>query len=84
MGGDVNTECDDSKLMYHPHKGMTALLVILMVNCVDWKKIHDLKIENYVLFSGLTEDLSLGYSLSDSSEKPGYIGVFAKKKQNPR
>ena len=29
--------------------------------------MHNLKVENYVLFSGQTEDLSLGYSLSESS-----------------
>ena len=32
------------------------------------KEMHKLKVENYVSFSGLTEDLSLGCSLSDSSE----------------
>ena len=31
-------------------------------------KMHYLKVEDYVLFSGFTEDLSPGYSLSDSSE----------------
>ena len=30
--------------------------------------MHNLKVEDYVLFSGLTEGLSTGYSLSDSSE----------------
>ena len=33
------------------------------------KKIHNLKVENYVLFSRLSEDLSLEHSLSDSSEQ---------------
>ena len=31
-------------------------------------KMHYLKVEDYVLFSGFTEDLSPGYSLSDISE----------------
>ena len=47
------------------------------------KKKHNLKAENYVLFSRLTEDLSPGASLSDSSkevrQEPEYIGVFATK-----
>ena len=30
--------------------------------------MHNLKVENYGLFSRLTEDLSPGYSFSDSSE----------------
>ena len=30
--------------------------------------MHNLKVENYVLFGGRTEDLSLEDSLSDSSE----------------
>ena len=33
------------------------------------KKKHSLKVESYVLFDDLTEDCSLGFSLSDSSEK---------------
>jgi len=48
------------------------------------KKIHNLKVENYVLLSRHTEDLSPGDSLSDSSrdcckevrEEPGYIGYI--------
>ena len=54
------------------------------------KKIHNLKVENYVLLSRHTEDLSPGDSLSDSSrdcckevrEEPGYIryiGVWGEK-----
>jgi len=43
--------------------------------------MHNLKVENYDLFSGISEDLSPEDSLSDSSEgllaevreKPGYI-----------
>ena len=35
---------------------------------VRWKKMHNLKVENSVLFGGLTEDSSLAGSLSDSSE----------------
>ena len=35
---------------------------------VDCKKMHNLKAENYALFGELVEDLSLGGSLSDSSE----------------
>ena len=33
------------------------------------KMLHNLEVENYVLFSGLPVSCSLGYSLSDSSEK---------------
>ena len=33
------------------------------------KKRHNLKVENYVLFGGLPEDLSTGDSLSDTSER---------------
>lgn len=44
------------------------------------KKMHDLKAESYVLFRGLTEDLSPGDSLSGVSkgvrEGPGYTGVL--------
>ena len=51
------------------------------------KKTHDLKAENYVLFGELSEDLSPGGSLSDSSEEllwrgeggPGSMGVSATK-----
>ena len=42
------------------------------------KKLHNLKVENYVLFGGLAEDLSPGDSLSDSSEgllQRGKVGV---------
>ena len=51
------------------------------------KKMHNLKVENYVLFSGFLRTSSLGDSLSDSSrkncskevrEEPGYIGVLYK------
>lgn len=31
-------------------------------------RTHNLRIKNYVLFGGLTEDLKLGSSLSGSSE----------------
>ena len=49
--------------------------------------MHNLKVENYVVFGGHTEDLSLGDRLSDAlrncseevREEPGYIGVFAVK-----
>lgn len=53
------------------------------------KKLHDLKVENYVLFGGITEDSSPGYSLrafKDCSrevrEEPRYRGVFAEKKSH--
>lgn len=51
---------------------------------VDWKKKkHNLKVDNYVLFSVHSEDLSLGDRLWDCSEEvreePGYLGVFATK-----
>ena len=46
--------------------------------------MDNLKVEYYILFSGLTKDLSLGDRLSDSSEGlfqrgKGYIGVSATK-----
>ena len=41
----------------------------LKVSAMDWKTMHNLKVENCVLFSGLAEDYSPGYSLSDSSEE---------------
>ena len=46
-----------------PHKvpGITT-------GTVDGKHTHHLKGTNYVLFSRYTEDLSPGFSLSDSSE----------------
>lgn len=45
--------------------------------------MQNLKVAYYVLFSGLTDGLSLGDKLSDSSEglseevreEPGYLGV---------
>ena len=48
------------KLGHFPH--------LLASWCWLKKKIYKLKVENYVLFSGQTEDLSPGHSLSDSSE----------------
>ena len=54
---------------------------------VNWKKMHNLKAENDVLFGGLTEDYSLGDSLSalrncskEIREGPGYIGWKTKNK----
>ena len=41
---------------------------------VDWKQKHNLKVENYVLLGRLTEDLSLGDRLSDSSKGPFWRG----------
>ena len=41
--------------------------------------MHNLKVDNYVLFSGHIEDLSLGDSLSDSSE-----GLFQRGKGEVR
>ena len=53
--------------------------------------MHNLKAESYVFFGELSEDLSTGHSISDSSERllqtdkgqgrgePRYIGVFATK-----
>ena len=50
--------------------------------------MYNLKVENYVLFGGLTQVLILGCSLSELRdgyeevrEEPGYIGVFAKKRR---
>ena len=37
-------------------------------NSVDWEKMHNLKVKNYVLFVDKTEDFSLKDSLLDSSE----------------
>ena len=36
--------------------------------------MHTLKVENYVLFDGLAEDLRLEDSLSDDSEGPPWRG----------
>ena len=47
---------------------MFAILGIHSVPLLTEKKMHNLKVENYVLFSGLVEDVSPGDSLSDSSE----------------
>ena len=41
--------------------------------------MYNLKVENYVLFGGLTEDLSQGYSISDSFE-----GLFQRRKGGSR
>lgn len=50
------------------------------VDSIDWKKImHNLKVENDVLFGGLAEDSSLGGSLEEVREEPGCIGVFIAK-----
>ena len=50
------------------------------------KKLHNLKAENSILFSKLSEDLSLGHSLSaprdcfqEVREETGYKGDFATK-----
>ena len=43
------------------------------------KKMHNLKVENYALFGGHTEDLNPGDSLSDSSE-----GLFQRGKSRAR
>ena len=56
------------------------------------KNMHDLKVEDYVLFGGLAGNLAWEtasqIALSDFSkeirEEPGYIGVFAKTKTNKR
>ena len=56
------------------------------------EKLHNLKVENYVLFSGHIEDLSLEtashIALRDFSkevrEEPGYIGIFATNKQKTK
>ena len=50
--------------------------------------MHNLKVENYVLFGRLTKDYSLGYTVSESSEgllqrgkgRSRDIGVFAERK----
>lgn len=41
--------------------------------------MHNVKVENYVLFNGLTEDLGPGYSFSDHSEE-----VFQRGKERAR
>lgn len=43
-------------------------LLDLCLSCANWRKMHNLNVENHVLFSGLTEDSSPGCSLSDSSQ----------------
>ena len=63
--------------------------LLLCYPVVDWKKVHNLKVENYVLFHGLPEKLSLENSFSHNSEgllwrgKGGdrILGVLAKKKK---
>ena len=51
---------------------------------VNWKKKkHNLKVENYVLFSELTEDCSTDssrYYFKEVRGMPEYIGVFAREK----
>lgn len=59
---------------------------------MDWKKMHNLEVENYVLFSALAEDLSPGDSLSDISDGLFWRGKegtkiyrrFCKRKQNAK
>ena len=54
------------------HPGVTDYLEVRFLSkintTVDWKNTHSLKVEDYVLFGRLAEDLSLRGSLSDSSE----------------
>ena len=72
---------------YSPLSSPSPLAVSLQV--CRLKKMHNLKVENYVLYNGLTDDLNQRDSFSDSSEglfrrgKGGarYIEVFAKKKK---
>ena len=53
----------------------------MLNHSVDWeKKMHKLKVENYILFGELFKNLRQGYSLSalrdcseEIREKPGYI-----------
>ena len=40
-----------------------------MFNQSAEKKMHNLKVENFILFSKLVRDLNLGYRLVDSSER---------------
>ena len=81
-------------------KGLSGVFSNTRVHCtrlasaskapgVNWGgKVHNLKVENYVLFGWLSEDLSPGGSLSKMAlkdcsrevrEEPGYTGVFATK-----
>lgn len=55
---------------------------------IDWGKMHDLRVERYILLSGQTELSSLGCNISDSPDEllqrgkvkgAGYIGDFASK-----
>ena len=48
---------------------LTKLPGRITTGTVDEKHTHHLKGENYVLFSRYTQDISPGFSLSDSSEK---------------
>ena len=56
---------------------------------VHWEKMHNLRVEKYVLFGRFSEDIAQKrtsrITLKDRSEEdrgePGYIGVFAIKQQ---
>ena len=48
--------------------GLVLVLVLLLLTFVDWRKMHNLKVENCVFFGGLSEDPCLEDSLCDGSE----------------
>ena len=70
---------------------MESSSCIIAAKTVDLgKKKHNLKVEGFVSFGGRTEDLHLGYSISDNSERllrrgkggcgePGYAWIFGTK-----
>lgn len=56
-------------LIYSILKRLYFSQMKLVTNDEKKKKKHRLEVENYNLFSGLSEDLSLGHNISDNSEK---------------
>lgn len=60
--------------MQHTHTYIIKNNIVLST-----EKMHNVKVENYVLFNGLTEDLGPGYSFSDHSEE-----VFQRGKERAR
>ena len=62
-----------SHLMQTPRRFLSASVDSQLTSapnnaCQLKKKLHNLEVENYVLFSKLAEDFCSGDSLSDSSE----------------
>ena len=86
-------ELDTTELLnnYNEVKGESRVEGALTF--VHWEKMHNLRVEKYVLFGRFSEDIAhkrtSRITLKDRSEEergePGYIGVFAIKQQkSPR